>query len=171
MILDRSQKQALVTELQNELKEASTVVVSHYAGLTANEMTALRKQVRESGATAQIVKNRVAKLAFAGTQFEGLADMMKGPTIITFSTDAVAAAKVTHNFAKENEALQLVGGSLNGEVLDKNGVMALATMPSIDELRAKIIGTIMAPAQRLAQYTSEPASKLARVCKAKSEAA
>lgn len=169
--MDRSQKQALITELNNELKEASTVVVSHYAGLTANEMTELRKQVREGGASIQIVKNRVAKLAFAGTPFETIADLMKGPTVITFSADAVAAAKITHNFAKGNKALQLVGGSLNGEVLDVNGVQALATMPSIDELRAKIIGTIMAPAQRLAQYTSEPAAKLARVCKAKSEAA
>jgi large subunit ribosomal protein L10 len=169
--LDRSQKQVLLTGLQNELKEASTVVVSHYAGLTANEMTALRKQVRESGASAQIVKNRVAKLAFVGTAFEGLADMMTGPTIITFSADAVAAAKATHDFAKGNKNLQIVGGSLNGDILDANGVKALASMPSIDELRAKLIGTISAPAQRLAQYTSEPAAKLARVCKAKSEQA
>ena len=171
MILDRSAKQVLITELQNELKEASTVVVSHYAGVSANEMTQLRKQVRESGATTKIVKNRVAKLAFAGTPFESIADLMVGPTVITFSTDAVAAAKVTHNFAKVNQSLKLVGGSLNGEVLDIQGVEALASMPSIDELRAKLIGTISAPAQRLAQYTSEPASKLARVCKAKSEAA
>lgn len=169
--MDRSQKQVLITELQNELKEASTVVVSHYAGLTANEMTKLRKQVRESGSQAHIVKNRIAKLAFAGTAFEGIADMMVGPTIITFSADAVAAAKVTHDFAKENENLQLVGGSLNGEVLNAEGVQALASMPSLDELRAKLIGTISAPAQRLAQYTSEPASKLARVCNARGEQA
>lgn len=169
--MDRLQKQALVEALQNELKDASSVVVSHYTGLTVDEMTQLRKQIREAGANAQVIKNRLAKIAFAGTQFEGLADIMKGQTIITFSEDAVAAAKATHGFAKQNDTLQIIGGALNNEVLDVNGVKALATMPSLDELRAKLIGTIQAPAQRLAQYTQEPASKLARVCNARGEQA
>lgn len=169
--MDRSQKQALVLELQNELKEASTVVVSHYAGLTAGEMAKLRAQVGEAGAKALVVKNRLAKLAFAGTSFEGLVDSMKGPSVIIFSTDAVAAAKVTHGFAKTNESLQIVSGCLNGEVLDINGITALASMPSLDELRAKLLGTINAPAQRIAQYSSEPAAMLARVFKARSEQA
>lgn len=169
--MDRLQKQALVTELQNELKDASSVVVSHYTGLTVGEMTQLRKQIREGGASAKVIKNRLAKIAFKDTQFEGLCDTMKGQTIITFSEDAVAAAKITHGFAKENEALQIVGGALNSEILDVNGVKALATMPSLDELRAKLIGTIQAPAQRIAQYTSEPASKIARVCNARGEQA
>jgi len=169
--LDRLQKQTLVEELQNELKEASSVVVSHYTGLTVGEMTQLRGQIRESGANAMVIKNRLAKIAFKGTQFEGLSDIMKGQTILTFSEDAVAAAKITHGFAKKNEALKIIGGALNSEVLDVNGVKALATMPSLDELRAKLIGTISAPAQRLAQYTQEPASMLARVCKARSEQA
>ncbi|MCP4355576.1 MAG: 50S ribosomal protein L10 [Proteobacteria bacterium] len=169
--MDRLQKTALVEELQNELKEASSVVISHYTGLTVGEMTQLRKQIREAGAGAKVLKNRLAKLAFKGTQFEGLSDIMKGQTIITFSEDAVAAAKITHGFAKSNEALNIVGGALNSEVLDIEGVKALAMMPSLDELRAKIIGTISAPAQRLAQYTQEPASKLARVCKARGEQA
>lgn len=169
--MDRLQKEALVKELKNELKDASSVVVSHYTGLSVGEMTELRKQIRESGAKAQVVKNRLAKLAFEGTQFEGLADTMRGQTIIAFSEDAIAAAKATHGFAKTNEALKIVGGALNEEILDVNGVKALATMPSLDELRAKLIGTISAPAQRLAQYTQEPASKLARVCNARGEQA
>lgn len=165
------QKQALVQELNAELSTASTIVVSHYSGLNVAEMTELRCKVRESGAKIRVVKNRLAKLAFEGTDFEGCADLMKGPAVIAYSQDAVAAAKVAHEFAKDHDKLQIVGGGLNKEVLDKAGVEALAKMPSLDELRAKVIGLLNAPASRIATYTQEPAAKVARVLNAKGEQA
>ncbi|MEO0393814.1 MAG: 50S ribosomal protein L10 [Pseudomonadota bacterium] len=162
----RNEKEALVASLNETFSEANLVVVSHYSGLSVAEMEALRAKVREADAGFKVTKNRLACLALEGTEFEGMADMFKGPTAITYSTDPVAAAKVTADFAKENEKLQILGGSMGSQMLDADGVQALAKLPSLDELRSKLIGVLQAPAQRMATVTQAPASQLARVFQA-----
>tara|TARA_Y100000780_G_C13654214_1_gene405925 strand:- start:252 stop:854 length:603 start_codon:yes stop_codon:yes gene_type:complete len=162
----RNEKQALVASLNETFAGASIVVVSHYSGLSVAEMEALRGKVREADAGFKVTKNRLARIALEGTQFEGMADLFKGPTAITYSTDPVAAAKVTADFAKENEKLQIVGGSMGSQILDAEGIQQLAKLPSLDELRSKIIGVLQAPAQRMATVTQAPAAQLARVFQA-----
>jgi large subunit ribosomal protein L10 len=160
--MDKAQKQAFVKDLNASLSEAESVVVSHYRGLTVAQMTNYRRQMRELGGSVKVAKNRLAKIAFKGTNFEGLEELMTGPTIIASSTDAVSAAKVTHDFAKEHENLVILGGTVGTETLDVAGVKALASMPSLDELRAKLIGLFAAPATQLATVTQAPASGIAR---------
>ena len=162
----RNEKQALVASLNETFAGASLVVVSHYSGLSVAEMEALRGKVREADAGFKVTKNRLARIALEGTQFEGMADLFKGPTAITYSTDPVAAAKVAADFAKENEKLQIVGGSMGSQILDAEGIQQLAKLPSLDELRSKIIGVLQAPAQRMATVTQAPAAQLARVFQA-----
>ncbi|TLP48764.1 MULTISPECIES: 50S ribosomal protein L10 [Cohaesibacter] len=161
--MDRAEKQELVASLHETLNSAEVVVVAHYAGLTVAEMTALRSQARDAGVTVQVAKNRLVKLALQGTDAEPLADLFKGQTVIATSGDPVSAPKVASEFAKKNDKLVILGGAMGTTVLDTAGVNALATMPSLDELRGKIIGVIQAPATKVAQVLQAPGGQLARV--------
>ncbi|WP_319530319.1 50S ribosomal protein L10 [uncultured Cohaesibacter sp.] len=161
--MDRAEKQEAVSALHETLKSAEVVVVAHYAGLTVAEMTALRSQMREAGATVQVAKNRLVKLALQGTDAEPIADLFAGQTLIATSGDPVSAPKVASEFAKKNDKLVILGGAMGTTVLDTAGVNALATMPSLDELRGKIIGVLQAPATKVAQILQAPGGQLARV--------
>jgi large subunit ribosomal protein L10 len=164
--VDRSEKQQLVTSLHQTLKTAELVVITQQSGLTVAEVTNLRRQMRQAGAGYKVTKNRLARLALEGTKFEGLKSMFTGPTAIAYSADPIAAAKVAVTYANSNEKLTIVGGAMGGQLLDPNGVKALATLPSLDELRGKIVGVLAAPATKIAAVLQAPAAKLARVLNA-----
>ncbi len=161
--MDRSQKADAVAALNATFNEVGVVVVTRNLGLTVAQTTALRTKMREAGATYKVSKNSLAKLAIAGTDYAGIDDMLTGPTALATSVDPVAAAKVAVEFAKTNDKLEIVGGSMGSQVLDADGIKALASMPSLDELRAKLIGLVQAPATKIAQVVTAPAAKLARV--------
>lgn len=167
--MDRQQKEELVSSLNATLTEQAFVAITLNKGLTVAEVQALRKQMREAGASYKVAKNRLVRLAIAGTKFENLGDLFKGPTGIAFSKDPVAAAKVCAKFAKENNKLEIIGGSLDGQKMDAAGVNNLATLPSLDELRGKIIGLIQAPATKIAGVLQAPAGQLARVLSARAK--
>jgi large subunit ribosomal protein L10 len=164
--VDRAQKQKLVDDLHGALSDTACVVVTHQSGLTVAEVTGLRRRMRDAGASFKVTKNRLARLALQGTKFEHLSPMFTGPTAIAFSRDPVAAAKVAVEFANSNDKLTIVGGALGGQSLNAEGVKALASMPSLDELRAKLIGLLQTPATRIATVLQAPASQLARVLSA-----
>ncbi len=153
----------MVAELQETFESNNLVVLTHQSGLTVTEVSELRKQLREAGGSFKVTKNRLAKIALKGTKFEGLSDRFTGPTAIAASADPVAAAKVAVEFAKKNEKLLIICGSLEAEALDADAVKALATLPSLDELRGQLIGLIQAPATKVACVLQAPGSKLARV--------
>lgn len=161
--MDRSQKTEAVAELNRTFNEVSVVVVTRNLGLTVAQSTALRTKMREAGASYKVAKNRLAKIALEGTEYAAISDLLTGPTALATSTDPVAAAKVVADFAKTNDKLEIVGGAMGATVLDAEGIKALASMPSLDELRGKIVGLIQAPAQKLASVTQAPAAQLARV--------
>ena len=161
--VDRSQKEKLVTSLQQALTDTACVVITHQTGMTVEEVTDLRRQMRAAGASFKVTKNRLARRALAGTKFERLSPMFTGPTAIAFSRDPVAAAKVAVEFANKNDKLTIVGGALGGRPLDVEGVKALASMPSLDELRAKIVGILQTPATRVATVLQAPGAQIARV--------
>jgi large subunit ribosomal protein L10 len=172
--VDRGAKEALVTQLHQSLAAATLVVVTRQKGLTVAETTKLRRQMREAGASFKVAKNRLARLALKGTAFESLSEQLKGPTGLAYSTDPVAAARVAVKYAKENDKLSILGGAMSGQVFDAAGVDALSKLPSLDELRGKLIGLIQAPATKIAGVLAAPAGQLARVFNAyanKSEAA
>lgn len=161
--MDRTSKEELVASLNQAFSQAGLVVVTHYSGLTVEEMTDLRRKIREAGASYKVTKNRLTRLAINGTQYEPLADMFTGPTGIAVSEDPVAAAKVTVDYAKKNDKLIVLGGAMGNTVLDASGVKALASMPSLDELRGKIVGLLQAPATKVAGVLQAPAGQVARV--------
>jgi large subunit ribosomal protein L10 len=172
--VDRAEKSELVTSLNQVFSDTGVVVVAHYAGLSVADMTALRARMREAGASVRVAKNRLVKLALKGTDAETITDLFKGPTVIAFSKDPVAAPKVAADFAKANEKLVILGGAMGRTSLDPDGVKALAALPSLDELRGKLVGLIASPATKVAQILAAPAGQLARVVGAyadKSEAA
>jgi large subunit ribosomal protein L10 len=164
--VDRSQKEKLVASLNANLKDAALVVVTQQAGLTVAEVTDLRRQMRAAGASFKVSKNRLTRRALEGTAFQKLSPMFKGPTAIAYSRDPVAAAKVAVEFANKNEKLTDVAGRQGESMLDQAGVKALASLPSLPEMRAKLLGTIAAPATRLATIVNAPGSGLARVINA-----
>jgi large subunit ribosomal protein L10 len=164
--VDRAAKTAAVTELNGVFKTSNVVVVAHYAGLTVGQMQILRKQARQAGASVKVAKNRLAKIALEGTDVASVAPLLKGPTVIAYSNDPVAAPKVTTDFAKANEKFVILGGAMGKTSLNPDGVKALASLPSLDELRAKIVGLLQAPATKIAQLVNAPAAKLARVVQA-----
>lgn len=164
--MDRSEKQELVSQLNSMLAGAGLVVVTRQSGLTVAQVTDLRRKMREAGASYRVAKNTLVKLALAGTAFESLSPLFKGPTAIAVSKDPVAAAKVIAAFAKTNDKLSIVGGALPGHLLDASGVQALATLPSLDELRGKLVGVLQAPAQKVAAILQTPGGQVARVLKA-----
>lgn len=169
--MNRTEKAELIDTLHATFNEATTVIVTHQVGLTVVESSDLRGKMRANGAAYKVTKNRIAKLALKDTAYENLTDVFTGPTAIGTSSDPVAAAKVLVEFAKENDKLTIIGGAIGEQVLDKAGVEALAKLPSLDELRAKMVGLLQAPATKLARVAQAPASQLARVIQAKSEQA
>ena len=161
--MDRAAKRELVSTLNGVFSTTSVVVVAHYKGLTVADMQKLRAQMKQAGATVKVAKNRLAKIALEGTDVASISDLMKGPTLVAYSSDPVAAPKVAVDFAKGNEKLVILGGAMGKTALNPDGVRALATLPSLDELRAKLVGLINAPATKIAQIVNAPAAKLARV--------
>ncbi len=161
--MDRAEKQELVTSLNSVFKETGVVVVAHYAGLTVAQMSELRNQMREAGASVKVAKNRLVKLALEGTDATHIQDLFTGPTVIAYSDDPVVAPKIASAFAKKNEDFVILGGAMGTTNLNADGVKALATMPSLDELRGKLVGLIQAPAGKIAQVVNAPAGQLARV--------
>jgi large subunit ribosomal protein L10 len=161
--MDKTQKAETVQSLNGLFADAGSVVVAHYSGMTVAQMGDLRGRLRKAGASFRVAKNRLAVRAVEGTQAKGIAGLFKGPTGIAYSKDPVAVAKVLVAYAKENEKLKILGGIAVGSVLDPNGVKALAELPSLDQLRGKIIGLLQAPATRIAGVLQAPAGGLARV--------
>jgi len=164
--VDRNQKSELVASLHAKFVEAGVVAVVQYKGLTVAEVTSLRRKALAAGVSIKVTKNRLTRLALRETKFEGISDFFVGPTAIATSVDPVAAAKVVADFAKTNDKLVIVGGGLPNSVLSSEGVKALATLPSIDELRAKLLGMIQTPATRIAGILQAPGGQIARVLSA-----
>ncbi len=167
--MDRSQKTDAVAVLNRTFNEVAVVVVTRNLGLTVAQSTQLRNKMREAGASYKVSKNRLAKIALEGTEYAGISDLLTGPVALATSTDPVAAAKVVSDFAKTNDKLEIVGGAMGKQVLDAEGIKALASLPSLDELRAKLIGLVQAPATKLATITQAPAAQIARVLSAYAE--
>jgi len=166
LAVDRAAKAESITELSGVFKASNVVVVAHYSGLSVAQMQILRKQMRQAGASVKVAKNRLAKIALKETNAAVIAPLLKGPTVLAYSGDPVAAPKAAIDFAKANEQFVILGGSMGNTALDPNGIKALALLPSLDELRAKIVGLIQAPATKLAQHANAPAAKVARVVQA-----
>lgn len=161
--MDRAQKPVVVAELNAVFGEVGVVVVTRNLGLTVAQSTDLRLKMRDAGAQYKVTKNSLAKIATKGTAYASISDLLTGPIALATSIDPVAAAKVVVEFAKTNDRLEIVGGAMGDTLLDVNGVKALATLPSLDELRAKIVGLVQAPATKLVQIIQAPAGQLARV--------
>lgn len=164
--MDRTEKKASVAALNEVFRTTSVVVVAHYAGLTVAQMQTLRRQMRAAGGVVQVAKNRLVKIALEDTDMASIAALLKGPTLLAHSQDPVVAAKVAVTFARDYEKLVILGGAMGKTTLNAEAIRSLATLPSLDELRARLVGLIQAPATKLAQLTTAPASKLARVVKA-----
>ncbi len=167
--MDRSQKEALVAEMNGVFTEAGVVVVAEYSGLTVAEMTNLRVKMREAGANFKVTKNRLTRLALDGTDYGSLSEKLKGPVGIAYSSDPVAAPKAAQDFAKENDKFVVIGGAMGATELDADGVKSLASLPSLDSLRGKLVGLLQAPATKIAGVVQAPAGQLARVLSAKAE--
>ncbi len=165
----RAEKAEIVDDLRGIFSDAGVVVVTHYMGLNVAELQQLRVQMRDEGARFRVTKNRLAKLAIAGTPFAPIGELLRGPTAIAYSPDPVAAAKVISAFVKKNDKLKIVGAGYAGTLLDADAVRALAELPSLDELRAKLLSLLNTPATRLAGLLQAPGGQLARVLKAKAE--
>ena len=161
--MDRAEKRELVTSLNEAFSSAGSVVVAHYAGITVAQMNDLRSKMRAAGGTVKVAKNRLARIALQGTESEKIIDLFTGQTLVAYSEDPVAAPKVASDFAKGNDKLVILGGAMGATALDADGVKALASLPSLDELRARLVGMIATPATRIAQIVNAPAGSLARV--------
>jgi large subunit ribosomal protein L10 len=161
--MERAEKREVVSALHDVFANTGVVVVAHYAGLSVADMTKLRSDMREAGGQVKVAKNRLVKLALEGTDAKGISDLMKGPTCLAYSDDPVTAPKVAVKFAKGNEKLVILGGTMGATVLDAKAVSSLAELPSLDELRGKLIGLIQAPAGKIARTLNAPAGQLARV--------
>jgi large subunit ribosomal protein L10 len=164
--VDRAAKQELVTTLHDVFKDTGVIVVAHYAGMTVAQMTDFRKRMKEAGGTVKVAKNTLAVLALKETNSEGISDLFKGQTCIAYSSDPMVAARIAVKYSRENEKLVILGGAMGSNILDSASVKALADLPSLDELRAKLIGLLNAPATKIARTIMEPGAKLARVIQA-----
>lgn len=169
MSVDRTQKEQAVAELNETFTQSGLVVVTHYKGMTVAEMTDLRAKMREENATVKVTKNRLAQRALEGTGYEGLSEMFAGPTAVAVSEDPISAAKVAYNYAKDNDKLVILGGAMGDTILDQKGVEALAKLPSLDEVRGKLVAMLSTPATRIATVSGAPATQIARVLKAYAE--
>ena len=167
--MDRVSKEEMVSDLHSVFDDSNAVVVTHYSGLTVGELEDLRGQMREAGASFKVTKNRLTRLALQGTKFEGLTDLFTGPTAVAVSIDPVAAAKVVVNYAKKNDKLVVIGGAMGDQQLGVDGVKALASLPSLDELRGKLVGLLSAPATKIAGVLQAPAGQIARVLLARGQ--
>lgn len=163
MALTRAQKKQVVSTVSDSLVDSQVLILVENKGLTVAEVSELRTKMREAGAGYRVAKNRLSKIAIKGTQFENVTPMLKGPLAMAYSADPVAAAKVAVEFAKKNDRLVIVGGAFGERMLDVKSIESLATMPSLDELRGKIIGLLQAPAQRIASVLQAPGGQVARV--------
>ncbi|MBO6816687.1 MAG: 50S ribosomal protein L10 [Rhizobiaceae bacterium] len=161
--MERAEKREFVASMNEVFANAGAVVVAHYTGLTVADMSTLRVQMKEAGGTVKVAKNRLAKLALEGTDVAHISELFTGQTLVAFSDDPVAAPKVAVEFAKKNDKLVILGGAMGATNLDVNGVKSLAELPSLDELRGKLVGMISTPAQRIAMVTKAPAGQVARV--------
>lgn len=161
--MERAEKREVVTALHDVFAKTGVVVVAHYAGLSVAQMTRLRSDMRSAGGQVKVAKNRLVKLALEGTDAKGIADLLKGPTCLAYSADPVAAPKVAVKFAKANDKFVILGGAMGATVLDARGVTSLADLPSLDELRSRLIGLVQAPASKIARTLNEPGAQLARV--------
>ena len=164
--MDRAQKAANVEKLHKAFKETETIVVTRYDGLTVGQVTALRVKMRAEGVSYKVSKNRLVLRALKGTRFEGIGPMLKGPVGLATSKDPVAASRIAYNFSKDNEKLVIVGGALGDKLLDASSIEMLSKLPSLNELRSRLLGMLQTPAQRLAVLSAAPASSLARVISA-----
>ena len=161
--MDRTEKREFVAELNSALQATSMVVVARNGGLTVAEASDLRRKMRASGSTYKVAKNRLAHLALEGTPFDGIKPMLKGPTALAWSTDAVSVAKAAVEFSKTNDKFEVIGGALGARTLNADGIKALADLPSLDVLRAGLVGMISTPATRIAAILQAPGGQLARV--------
>jgi large subunit ribosomal protein L10 len=161
--VDRAEKREVVTSLHDAFAKTGVIVVAHYAGLSVSDMTKFRRDIRGVGGEVKVAKNRLAKLALEGTNARGIADLLKGPTCLAYSDDPVAAPKVAVKFAKANDKFVILGGAMGTTVLDPEGVSSLANLPSLDELRGKLVGLVQAPASKIARVVNGPGAQLARV--------
>ena len=166
--MDRAEERELVSTLNEAWKDTGVIVVAHYAGMTVAQMTEFRKRVKEAGGSVKVAKNRLAKLALKDTDSVSISDLLKGQTCLAYSDDPIAAARISVKYSKENDKLVILGGAMGKTVLDAKAVKALADLPSLDELRAKLLGLLQAPATKIARIMKEPGAKLARVVQAKS---
>lgn len=167
--MERAEKREFVAAMNEVFSTTGSFVVAHYAGLTVAQMNDFRSKMRAAGGTVKVAKNRLAKIALQGTESEAAAALFQGQTVIAYSDDPVTAPKVMMDFAKTNDSLVVLGGAMGATNLDADGVKALATLPSLDELRAKLVGMINTPATRIAQVVNAPAGQLARVFTAYAE--
>jgi large subunit ribosomal protein L10 len=164
--VDRAQKRQLVSTLNEEWKSTGVMVIAHYKGMTVAQMTDFRKRMKDAGGSVKVAKNRLAKLALKDTDAEAICELLKGQTCIAYSEDPVSAAKISVKYSRENDKLVILGGTMGKTVMDVNAVKALADLPSLDELRAKLIGLVQAPATKIARILKEPGAMLARVVQA-----
>ena len=167
--MKRSDKNDFVQKLKDEIKDSSTVIVAHYDGLSVSETDSLRKEMRDSGAKFKVTKNRLTKIALADTPYESIADLFTGPTAIAYSSDPVAPAKVSVIYEKKLENFKIIGGGYEGEKIDRDKINFLATLPSLDQIRGKLLGLLNAPAQKIASVVQAPGGQLARLVNARSE--
>ncbi len=163
MALSRNKKEKAVENLKQVFESSSSIIVAHYRGLSVTKLEELRKSARENGVGFKVSKNNLAKIAAEGTVFENIAELFSGPTAIAYANDEVAPAKTLANFSKNNDLFEIVGGAVSGNALDANGVKSLASMPSLDESRAKLVGLLQAPASKIASVVQAPGGQLARV--------
>jgi large subunit ribosomal protein L10 len=161
--VDRAEKREFVSAMRDAFSNAGAVVVAHYTGLTVSQISTFRAKVREAGGTVKVAKNRLARIALQGTETEHITELFSGQTLVVYSADPVAAPKAAVDFARTNDKLVILGGAMGATSLDENGVKALADLPSLDELRARLVGMISTPATRIARVVNEPAGQLARV--------
>jgi len=161
--VEKAEKREFVTWLNGTFKESGSVVVAHYSGLSVAQMSEFRSKMRQSGGAVKVAKNRLAKIALQGTESEAISHLFSGQTVIAYANDPVTAPKVAVEFAKAYDKLVILGGAMGATQFDGEGVKALASLPSLDELRAKLVGMISTPATRIAQVVNAPAGQLARV--------
>ena len=161
--LDRAQKEQQVASLSDTFSEAQVLIVTQNMGLSVSEVTDLRSKMRQAGGKFKVAKNRLVKLALKNTRYDHISDLFSGPTALAYSDDVIAAPKVVSAFAKSNKKLVIVGGAMGETPLDARGINELASLPSLDELRAKILGLINSPATKVAGVLQAPAGQVARV--------
>ena len=160
-MMNKDQKKLYIEEMTAQFDKSEAVIVTHYQGLTVSQLDDLRKKMREHGVKFKITKNKITKLALEKTKCKDISDLFTGPTAVAMSEDAITSAKILTNFSKENENLKILGGIMGNDILDVAGVQNVATLPTLDEARAKIVGILRSPAQKIASILLAPASKIA----------